>query len=416
MNMKTQLSVRLHGQHIGILAQNEAGKMVFTYDKSATTAISLHLPIQEAPYATDCEAYFGGLLPESESVRKAIGKYYNISPNNNFALLKTIGHDCAGAISFHEMDEPIIPQTSVPLEGSIVSDDTLYQHIIALPQKPFFQGWKDLKLILAGVQDKAAVCIIDNQIAIPSHGCPTTHILKPANPRFEGIVENEVFCLKLASRIGLSVPAVNIHYIKDITFLLIQRYDRHIEGNFAKRIHQEDFCQALGVISSKKYQNEGGPSFKDCFNILNKVTKPAIDRNRLVSGIIFNLIIGNMDAHSKNFSLLHRNHASISLAPFYDLVCTRVYEFLSSKMAMKIRGRYESDNILPRHWEQFCQDIDYSYPALILQIQKISELIQKEAEEQRNHIIKTKTHVPIIDTMMRLFENNIHRIRKLFAF
>lgn len=297
-----QLSVRLHGEPLGILEQTLSGKMRFTYDSSASQAISVGMPIQTESYDDlRCEAYFGGLLPESEDARKAIAKRFGISYSNSFALLKAIGYDCAGAISMYEVDDQISPQRNFPLEGKIVSENELYDHIKALPENPLFIDFEGLRLSLAGVQDKAAVCIINNQIALPDHGCPTTHILKPAIKRFEGIIENEYLCLKIASHIGLPVPSVEIRQVKDIQYLLIKRYDRKIENNQVERIHQEDFCQALGIVSSRKYQNEGGPGFKECFDLLNNATQPAIDRNFLISAVIFNYLICNMDAHGKIF-------------------------------------------------------------------------------------------------------------------
>lgn len=251
-----QLSIRLYGLPVGVLEQTSTGKMRFTYNSSANQAISINMPLREEPYESIAsEAYFGGLLPESDVVKKIIGKRYGISAHNHFALLKAIGYDCAGAISCHEINEEITEQSSFPLMGNIMTEDNLYEHIIALPQKPLFMDdINELRLSLAGAQDKAAVCLIDNQVAIAKNGCPTTHILKPSSRAFPGMAENEYFCLRLAKKIGLAVPDIQLRKIKGITFLLIERYDRRIKNMQVARIHQEDFCQALGMLSSKKYQ------------------------------------------------------------------------------------------------------------------------------------------------------------------
>ncbi len=414
MKNKT-LSVRLYGEPLGILEQTLSGKMKFTYDSSATRAISIKMPLQTEAYDDQhCEAYFGGLLPESEHARKAIAKRYRISYSNNFALLKAIGYDCAGAVSIFEIDKAITSQHKFTLEGKIVSENELYAHIKSLPEKPLFMDFEGLRLSLAGVQDKAAVCIIDNQIALPAHGCPTTHILKPAIKKFEGIIENEYFCLKVASHIGLPVPSVEIRQVKDISYLLIERYDRKIENNQIERIHQEDFCQALGIVSSRKYQNEGGPGLKECFSLLNNSMQPAIDRNFLISAVIFNYLIGNMDAHSKNFSLLHHSPSIIKLAPFYDLICTSVYSHLTSKMAMKIGSKYESEYVFPRHWEQLCKNINYSYPALKRTIVKQGEAMIKAAELERENLIQMKRYMPVIDEIIKLLDKKITNILKQF--
>jgi serine/threonine-protein kinase HipA len=413
---KKQLSVRLHGEPVGVLEQTITGKMVFSYLNSATRAISLSMPIREQPYDNiQCEAFFGGLLPESAAVRQIIGKRYGISAHNSFALLKAIGYDCAGAISFYTMDEPIVPQHTFPLQGNIISEDELYIHIKELPQKPFFLDVEDLRLSLAGVQDKAAVCVIDEQIALPEHGCPTTHILKPAASGLEGIVENEYFCLELARYVGLNIPNVEIRCIKDISFLLIERYDRKIQNKQITRIHQEDFCQASGIVSAKKYQNEGGPGFKECFALLNNVTRPAANRNMLAWAVVFNFLICNMDAHSKNFSLLHEDAAQIRLAPFYDLLCTRVYPTLTTKMAMKIGNKYAINDVFPRHWQQLCLDIDYAYPAMQQLIQTEGEILLQTMEQSRKYFIEKIKNPIIINKIIELLKRHIAETLQQFV-
>lgn len=411
---KNQLSIRMFGEPIGILEQTLEGKKIFTYNHTAVMPISVSMPIREKSYGEQqCEAFFGGLLPESEIAKQMIGKKYGISPNNSFALLKAIGYDCAGAISCHAIDEPIIPQFSVPLTGKIITEDELYEHIIELPKKPLFMDVEGLKLSLAGVQDKAAICLIENQIAFPKNSCPTTHILKPASPHFEGLIENEYFIMKIAKRIGFTVPEVQLRKIKDITFLLIERYDRQKKNNHIARIHQEDFCQALGVPSFKKYQNEGGPSLQNCFGILNNTIQPAIDRNRLASAVIFNYLICNMDAHGKNFSLLHEG-SHIRLAPFYDIVCTRVYQNLTAKMTMKIGSKYDADQVMSRHWKKFCEEVNYRYLALVGLIETLGDQIKHAAVQEKEELQANEMYNPIVDKIINVIMNNIDQTLQRF--
>ncbi len=406
--MSKKLSVRLHGIQMGILEQNLSGKLSFCYDSSAKQALSFSLPLREQAYdEKHCEAYFGGLLPESEIAKKIIAKKYGISANNIFSLLQAIGHDCAGAVSFHSTEEPQVDQLETPLRGQIVSEEELYNHIRNLPIKPLFMGFDGLRLSLAGVQDKAAVCLIDKQIALPTKDCPTTHILKPATSGYEGIVENEYICLKTAEQVGLSIPHIEIRRVKEISFLLIQRYDRQIQNQLIKRIHQEDFCQALGISTRDKYQNEGGPGLHDCFQLLNKVVQPALDRTRLASGMVFNFLIGNMDAHGKNFSLLHPSPIRSSLAPFYDLLCTLVYPELSTKMAMKIGSHYKAKDVKALDWEALCLKIGYSYPAIKKLILSQSEKILKALETNRQFYKETLNKGVFVDKLLRVIHGNI---------
>ncbi len=130
------------------------------------------------------------------------------------------------------------------------------------------------------------------------------------------------------------------------------------------RLHQEDFCQALGKSPSQKYQNEGGPSFNDCFELLKNVS-PLLARDWItfIDYILFNFIVGNTDAHGKNFSLLYDTAGFIPrLAPLYDVLCCQIYPEHSEKMAMKIDSKYLAKDVHKRHWEKFCHSINISFP------------------------------------------------------
>jgi serine/threonine-protein kinase HipA len=404
-----ELFVRLNQLPVGILAQNAQGQMHFSYDEKAVP-ISLGMPVRSENYAhTQCEAFFGGLLPESDQAKRAIGKQFGVSPNNSFALLKAIGYDCAGAISLHHTEEEILGE-KIPLQGRVVSDEEFYQHLKALPQKPLFIGFDDLRLSLAGVHDKAAVCLINQKIALPEAGCPTTHIVKPNLSGFEGMVENEFFCLQLAGKIGLPVPHLQIQTVKDLKYLLIERYDRNIVNGYVERIHQEDFCQALGFASHQKYQNEGGPGFKACFQLLDKTTIPAKNRNLLIQVLVFNYFIGNNDAHSKNFSILHLGHEQYEMAPCYDLLCTRIYPELTAKMAMKIGSKYDANLVQARHWQQLCEEINYNFLALKRVMQQQGEKILNNLPVVKNEMEENVIVNKIVEFVKRQVEKTLEII------
>ncbi len=416
MTDEKTLSVHMYGEPIGHLEQTSIGKVQFTYERQAPYKLSIGMEIQEQSFdETRTEAYFGGLLPESEMARKKIGQRYGVNHYNSFALLKAIGYDCAGAVSLHSAEEIISkPITLFPLKGKTFSSSELYQHIQDLPKKPLFLGVEGLRLSLAGAQDKAAVCLIENKIAMPINGCPTTHILKPGIKGYDGIVQNEYFCLKIAARIGLTVPKVEIRWAEKTPYLLIERYDRLVQNNKVSRIHQEDFCQALGFVTAKKYQNDGGPDFKACFDLLRNTSQPVKDRNTLASLMVFNYLIGNMDAHGKNFSLLHYDANTVQIAPVYDVLCTSIYDNLAKKMAMKLGGYYEVDKIYPRHWEREAKDIAYSYPALREIIYKQAADIMAAVEIERAQMKETKLFDPVIDEMIQFFDKHISRTLKRF--
>ena len=164
--------------------------------------------------------------------------------------------------------------------------------------------------------------------------------------------------MALAEVMQLKPAKSKAHTVLNRRFLLVERYDRltDAQGN-RLRLHQEDFCQALGVVPEMKYQNEGGPDLAQCFDLVRRVTRPSAPHVlRLLDGVIFNALIGNHDAHAKNFSLLYAGKSKTPvLAPFYDMLSTAVYPTLTPKMAMKIGSKYKFSEAQARHWEQFAQ-------------------------------------------------------------
>ncbi|HEY9854704.1 MAG TPA: type II toxin-antitoxin system HipA family toxin [Stenomitos sp.] len=377
-----QLSVRMYGLPQAVLEQDDSGRMRMTYLPEATRPLSMSLPLRDEPYVhASCEAYFGGLLPESDAARRMIARFYGANANNSFSLLKAIGNDCAGAVSLHLMDDPVSPSQFLPMEGRPLSEAELAKHLRELPSRPLFLGVEGIRLSLAGAQDKAAVCMMDDQLALPLHGTPTTHILKPAVAGFKDMVLNEYLCLKLAQEVGLEVPAVEMRKAEDIPYLLVERYDRVVDPEHRlSRVHQEDFCQALGASSAMKYEADGGPGVAQCFGLVRRTSRPAVSIKRLLEHLLFNVLVGNCDAHAKNYSLLHREDGRIDLAPAYDVVCTRYYPDIEARMAMKIGGYYRSEELIARRWRRFCDEVDVSFPMLRRTLTGMNEAIQTAIE------------------------------------
>ena len=366
--MAKELSVRLHGLQVGVLRLVN-GKMEFTYDENAQKPISLSLPLQKEPFKEKvCRAFFGGLLPENPNMRELLAKKYNINVNDDFKLLKEIGRDCAGALSFHEMAEPQKSYQMLKIEGSILSDEELKKYLEELPYRPYLGK----RLSLAGAQEKTAVCVINGKIALPNDDIPTTHIIKTALPKYVQSIQNEYICMKTAKEIGLEVAEVEIRKVGEIEFLLVERFDRKYSNNLeSERILQEDFAQSLGVQARDKYK----VTFKDCLKVLNQTATPASSKLRFVRQAIFNYLIGNTDAHAKNFSVYLTNDG-ITLTPAYDLLCSSIYD-CDQRIAMKIgKARYYSD-VTEKDWEIFAQDLDISH-----------KLVQAELERQKDYLPK----------------------------
>jgi serine/threonine-protein kinase HipA len=361
-----RLSVWWDGRISGCLYLGPDGETLFAYDVAwladpKAPSLSFSLPKQAEPFKRSAvQAFFGGILPE-EGQRTAIARALGVSADNEFRLLEYLGGEVAGALTLlPEGETPASPSDAAP---KLLDDDALVQLLDHLPLRPMLAGEDGLRLSLAGAQSKLPVLLIDGQIALPAPGQPTSHILKPPISRFEGTTENEYFCMSLASAIGLDVAPVEMRVVADRSFLLVTRYDRAVDaGGSVTRLHQEDFAQALGVPSHRKYASEGGPIFPDCFSLLRRAaTRPAREILKLLDAAILNLIIGNADAHAKNFSLLHRGGV-ITLAPLYDLLSTILYPNLHVKMAMKIGGKAVLEDIEPRHWEKFAADAQLGAP------------------------------------------------------
>ncbi|MDR3448447.1 MAG: type II toxin-antitoxin system HipA family toxin [Alphaproteobacteria bacterium] len=377
--MSNRLAVWWDGRVTGCLYLGPDGDTQFAYDAewladSTAPALSFSLPKQAEPFnRRACQPFFGGILPE-EGQRTAIARALGVSADNEFRLLEYLGGEVAGALTLlPEGETPPLRSAAAP---KLLSDVDLVQLLDHLPMRPMLAGEDGLRLSLAGAQSKLPVLVIDGQIALPAPGQPTSHILKPPIARFAGTTENEYFCMSLARAVGLEVAPVEMRTVGERSFLLITRYDRAIgPAGELTRLHQEDFAQALGVPSHRKYASEGGPNFPDCFALLRRAaTRPPRDILRLLDAAIFNLIIGNADAHAKNFSLLHKGGA-ITLAPLYDLLSTILYPDLSAKLAMKIGGKAVLDDIEARHWERFAADAQLGAPFVRNRVVQLCEAV-----------------------------------------
>lgn len=325
----------------GALSIDQGGAMHFAYapgwlaDEKAP-ALSHAMPKQQEAFGDQvCKAVFGGLLPE-EGQRTAIARAIGISPDNPFRLLEALGGDVAGALAF-------LPEGEAPIQDhsgtapAPLQEAELAELLDRLPAVPMLAGEGGARLSLAGAQSKLPVVVTAHGgIAIPRPGEPSTHLIKPEPDRFPGLAANEAFCLALARAVGIDVANAEWREVAGTPLLLVERYDRTTVDGKTHRLHQEDFAQALGVPSNRKYASEGGPTFRDSFALLRSAaTRPAREVLKLAEAAIFNLIIGNADAHAKNYSLLRGESGEVVLAPLYDLVATHMWKELSPKLAMR---------------------------------------------------------------------------------
>jgi serine/threonine-protein kinase HipA len=369
----------------GALSQDDAGALSYTYDPGYLTgrdprAISFSMPLQEASYADRvARPFFSGLLPD-EGARQRLAGALGISAGNAFGLLEVIGGECAGALSLYPAGEA--PPSSDDDGVEVLSQARLEEILGKLRERPLLGGEEGVRLSLAGAQDKLAVCVEGDAIGLAKGGRPTTHILKPFIQALDGTVENELFCLRLAARLKLPVPAVEMRHGGAVPFLLIERYDRtlHKDGTIT-RLHQEDFCQALSVPPELKYEEEGGPGVERSLDLIDRATaRPAADKLSFIRMLIFHYLVGNADAHGKNYALLYGGRTP-DLAPLYDVVCTAAYPRLAKKQAMAIGGRSIADTIHLNQWLTLVPNTRGAQRLLVKDITELAGHIRGEADK-----------------------------------
>ena len=390
--MTRNLIVWWDGRRVGDLTQDIHGNLGFTYAQewiadSNTAPLSASLPKRPESFSrNECRPFFGGLLPE-EGQRDAAARALGVSRTNDFSLLDRLGGDVAGALQLLPNGET--PASHSPIQQAKPLDEAgLIRVLNALPIRPLLAGDDGLRLSLAGSQSKVPVILIDNQIALPAPGQPTTHILKPEITRLNATTENEAFVMRLAAAIGLEVAPVEPRTVSNKKFLLVQRYDRAIDSKGqVRRIHQEDFCQALGIPPELKYASEGGPTFKDCFALLRRISAyPAVDVLKLLDAAIFNVIVGNADAHGKNFSILY-NESGPCFAPLYDLMTTVAYPELSPKFAMKIGKRTSLAELDAKGWSAVATDAGIGMPLIRRRITEIAEKAISASKQTADNLV-----------------------------
>lgn len=217
----------------------------------------------------------------------------------------------------------------------------------------------------------------------------------------------------LAAALGLPVAQVEARTVRGKTYLLVARYDRRLdESGRIRRLHQEDFCQALGIEPENKYAAEGGPTFKTSVELLRRVTtRPAIDVLGLVDAAIFNVIAGNSDAHGKNFSLLYEEQG-IGFAPLYDLLCTVAYPQLAPSLAMKIGRAATLEEVRATSWTTFAADIKVGAPFVRRRVDELTSAIPDALSAAITQVMKWGLDVEALNRFAALISARAIRLAK----
>lgn len=366
--------------------------------------ISIMMPLSPRPFsAAVFLPWATNLLPEGTQL-KTIAAMLGAAPEDTIAILTEIGRDTAGALSIGK------PGSADPGDWRAIVTETDLERILEnLPKKPFLAGDDGVSMSLAGVQSKIGVAVdAEGRLCIPLNGAPSTHILKPdSKDRLFGSVQNEALCLTLARRCGLNAPKVTTGNAGARSYFLIERYDRFQQRDRWRRLHQEDFCQALGIPPASKYESNQtgikGPSFARLFALTRTATAP--DIVALLDYSIFNVLVCNTDAHGKNYSLMISGQG-YKLAPLYDVMCAAAWDGITKNLAMKIAGKSDGKHLKRRHWEGFAAECGLSRPGTVGRVELLANRVLKELDGAVAEVegMPAGTH-----TMLVLFRNAIEQ-------
>ena len=338
--------------------------------------------------ADSVTSFFENLLPEG-----ALRSYLFAARKAStlFGLLHSVAGDTAGGFVLLPAGEPPQPQSYQPTSWQELATELKSKAAVAINLKS-----KGTRISLAGAQDKISLALFADGIPRLGEGTsPSTHIVKPDIKRIDGVwasAVNETLVMKTAAECGLNVA--HVFYEPITRSCVVERFDRYArkEGGVG-RIMQYDLCQLSSLPSEKKYESEGGPSLKDCADLVRKYsTVPAADLKQLLGWVFFNIFAGNNDSHAKNLSIYSPPGGGVRLTPFYDLMCTRIYPGLSQSFAFDIGGttmpgEIKRDNVVrmaemlnfqPRFVLQIGQDIAKQMPiALARAAASMRDVLQK---------------------------------------
>ncbi|MDZ7628749.1 MAG: type II toxin-antitoxin system HipA family toxin [Parvularculaceae bacterium] len=327
------LNVFLNRRRVGRLTREASGAVAFEYDDSwlafdRAIPVSLSMPLREERYAGAAViAVFDNLLPDGADRRRRIAERVGAEGDDAFSLLSAIGRDCVGALQF--LLEGAEPDSGEAAHSTPVSDAEISLRLRSLAAAPLGLGAddRDFRISIAGAQEKTALLKWHGEWRTPYGSTPTTHILKPQIGKLSnGIdmsrsVENEHFCMTLAKAFGLPVAETAVADFEGVRTLVVTRFDRHWrDSDAAARLPQEDFCQALGVPPTRKYQSEGGPGALAALDLLRASDEPDADRALFFKTQVFFWLIGATDGHAKNFSIHLGPRGSFRMTPLYDIL------------------------------------------------------------------------------------------------
>ena len=366
--MTDRLVVLLRDEAIGDWSRNRLGQYSFTYREAYRNTgripLSPSLPISDTRFGHQAvAAYVEGLLPESPAARTAWATELQTS-DTAFELLAAMGRDCIGAVQFapeDALDELRHRKSDYrPTTAKKIGD-----RLAALRATGASWTLPDEHWSLPGAQDKFTLARFGDRWHEAHRAAASTHIVKPGVTRLMHQAVLEHATMQVASQLGLTVAATELADFGGETAIVITRFDRFQDrASTVQRLHQVDFCQAMGRMPANKYEERNGPRTADLAAMLRRESaRPEQDVLRFSDAVLFNYVVGAPDAHAKNFALLYSPRGEVRMAPLYDLSSALAYEPRSggydlSAVAMSIGGRRKFGQVLKKNFERHADEMN----------------------------------------------------------
>ena len=380
--MPDSLKITFNHEDVGVLSYDHHNDVFeIIYDDTWIEkgfSITPHISLRKAPRPHAVEIYLKNLFPEGKGL-EILADSLAVSKDNTFALIRKIGSDVAGALSFG----PDSRDTSFRPIG----EKELVERIAQRDHINIAEWDGDIRMSVAGVQEKLPVTIRDGIIGLGGSSLPSTHILKFGKKEDDHIVLNEFFCMRLAKACKLDAANVELKRFGEQNVLLVERFDRVIKNDRIKRIHVIDGCQLLGVPPAMKYERtlgsgrdvahvRNGVSFAKLFEAARSFKRPAKARLSLLQWAIFNLIISNADAHAKNISFFV-NRQEISVAPMYDLLNIAMHPKYHQELAMAFGDEFNGNEVRGYALRDFSEVIGENPKLVSRQMLLLAKVVRK---------------------------------------
>ncbi len=397
---------------VGRLTEREVGSgFEFVYDPAWVAGgfrLSAALPLQNGAFGPDASGtrFFGNLLPEGNQRDRWVRELR--IDDNDFSLLRALGRDCAGAFSILPADvQPNLDGDYVPL-----SDKALEGYCLRKGQ-PAAEKQTRVRFSLAGFQEKLPVHEIDGKFYLPQGSAASSLILKFEVPSFSNVPLYEAFLAELYRHAGVDPCGTNYKEDSAAPYLALNRFDRYESNGKIERLHQEDFCQALGYGRNQKYEADKGATFADCVALLRRESAvPVEDINRVTKWLVLNVLAGNSDGHSKNLALLQdRNYLNRwRLAPFYDMVCTGAPARVATKIAFSIGGHTDPETLTRTHWDQESEACQLSRRTLADLAGELATKLPDIVKEQRGQFEASHKHAAALQRVTTVVDQRCRRV------